>query len=57
MIYIKDLTSEKKKIFTFRSILGRTEREVLTLQISDSTDARLLLGLYRYEIAQYSISY
>ena len=56
MIYIKDLTS-KKKIFTFRSILGRTEREVLTLQISDSTDARLLLGLYRYEIAQYSISY
>ena len=27
---------------------GRTRGDVLTLQISDSTDARLLVGLYRY---------
>ena len=29
------------------NLTGR-EKELLTLQISDSTDARLLLGLYRW---------
>jgi len=30
------------------NLTGREEKELLTLQISDSTDARLLLGLYRW---------
>ena len=32
------------------NLTGRTDRQMLTLQISDSTDARLLLGLYRWVV-------
>ena len=44
-------TGKTSLVRELAQLTGRTSTDVLTVQISDSTDARLLLGLYRYLIS------